>query len=149
MDQLDIQDLKSPSTNREFVVTERVSFSNSRQDFSSLGRNLQVASAEQCENARLKLGGGYAGIGNPIGEPAHRIAENQFELPMKSNTNTDSAGGEAFDNNEEDVYKMLHSQPAKRVPCDQDEPLLHTGHESYFKSGNNSSENKSQQSGKR
>ena len=34
---------------------------------------------------------------------------------------------------------MLHSQPAKLVPCDQDEPLLHTGHESYFRSGHHSS----------
>ena len=43
-----------------------------------------------------------------MNNPAHRIAAIEFDPPLKSNTNTDSAGGEAFDN-EEDVYKLLQS----------------------------------------
>jgi len=53
---------------------------------------------------------------------------NGFGYAMRSNTNTDSAGGECQDH-DSDVYKGAtrkesanESQPAKL--CDQDEPLL-------------------------
>ena len=77
---------------------------------------------------------GFSAIGNPMTNPASRVAAIEFDQqPMLSNTNTDSAGGEAFDNQEEDVYKVLQSNRARNVPCDQDVPLLPVKHEGYFK----------------
>ena len=61
------------------------------------------------DTAEPRMNLAYSGIGNPLGNPAHQIAAIHFEQPLKSNTNTDSAGGEAFDKDSEDVYKLLHS----------------------------------------
>ena len=68
-----------------------------------------IGQDEQFQVNNNRMVHGYSEIGNPLTNPAHRVAPIQFDQPMKSNTNTDSAGGEAFDNNEEDVYKLLQS----------------------------------------
>ena len=56
-----------------------------------------------------------------------KAAAIEFGHPLNSNTHTDSAGGEACDNADEDMYKVAQRKGSGR---DQDEPLLHGGNSS-------------------